>query len=35
MRIPKGDQKNRMGYNSKLKELEKMGGTSKIGLHTM
>jgi hypothetical protein len=33
MRISKGDQKNMMGYNSKLRELEKMGGTSKTRLH--
>jgi hypothetical protein len=35
MRIPKGDQKNRTGCNSKLRELEKMGRTSKTRLHTM
>jgi hypothetical protein len=33
MRISKGDQKNRTGSNCKVRELEKMGGTSKIGLH--
>jgi hypothetical protein len=35
MKIPKGDQKNKTGYNSKLRESEKMGGTSKTGLHKM
>jgi hypothetical protein len=35
MRIPKGDQKNRTGYNSKLRESEKMDRFSKAGLHTM
>jgi hypothetical protein len=35
MRISKGDQKNRTGCNSKLRESEKMDGTSKTGLHTM
>jgi hypothetical protein len=35
MKIPKGDQKNRTGYNSKLKKSEKMGGTSKTGLYKM
>jgi hypothetical protein len=35
MRIPKGNQKNRTGYNSKLRESEKMDGTSKTRLHRM
>jgi hypothetical protein len=35
MRIPKGDKKNRMGYNNKLRESEKMGKTSKTRLHKM
>jgi hypothetical protein len=35
MKIPKGDQKNMTGCNSKLRESEKMGRTSKTGLHTM
>jgi hypothetical protein len=35
MRIPKGDQKNRTGYNCKVRESEMMGGTSKIGLHKL
>jgi hypothetical protein len=35
MRIPKGDQKNRTGYNNKLRESDKMGGISKTRLHTM
>jgi hypothetical protein len=35
MRISKGDQKNRTGCNSKLRESKKMDGTSKTRLHTM
>jgi hypothetical protein len=35
MRISKGNQKNRMGCNCKVSESEKMGGTSKTGLHKM
>jgi hypothetical protein len=35
MRIPKDDQKNRTGCNNKLRESEKMDGTSKTRLHTM
>jgi hypothetical protein len=35
MRIPKGDQKNRTGCNCKVRESEKMGGTSKTRLHKM
>jgi hypothetical protein len=35
MRISKGDQKNRTSCNSKLRESEKMGGTSMTRLHTM
>jgi hypothetical protein len=33
--LSKGNQKNKMGYNSKLRESEKMDGTFKTGLHTM
>src|SRR5579875_3258266 len=33
--IPKGDLKNKMGRNRNLVELERTGGTSKIGLHAM
>jgi hypothetical protein len=33
MRISKGDLKNRMGCNNKLRESERRVGTSKSGLH--
>jgi hypothetical protein len=35
MRIFKGDQKNRMACNYKIRESEKMGGTTKTRLHKM
>jgi hypothetical protein len=35
MKIPKDDQKNRTGCNCKVRELEKMGRTSKTRLHKM
>ena len=35
MRILKGDQKNKISYNCKTMESEKMGRTSKTGLHKM
>jgi hypothetical protein len=35
MRILKGDQKNRISCNCKTRESEKMGRTSKTGLHKM
>jgi hypothetical protein len=35
MRISKGDHNNRTGCNCKVRKSEKMGGTSKTGLHKM
>jgi hypothetical protein len=35
MRIPKGNLKNRTGCNTKLRESERMGETSKTGLYKM
>jgi hypothetical protein len=35
MRIPKGNQKNRISCNCKVRESEKMGRTSKARLHKM